>query len=85
MCHANSHPTPRDPARLSLIRWLTRRHRFKTFVLFPALAKLAVTDHFMRVLFPIAFLGAFLSLLSEVDIHRHYDLLKTSECYSAYK
>ena len=54
-------------------------------MLFPALAKLAVTDHFMRVLFPIAFLGAFLSLLSEVDIHRHYDLLKTSECYSAYK
>ena len=54
-------------------------------MLFPALAKLAITDHFMRVLFPVAFLAAFLSLLSEVDFDSHYDLLKTSECYSAYK
>ena len=66
-----------------LIRGCVLR-RFKVFTLFPLLEKFSRSDHYMRVLFPIAFLSVFLSMFSEVNFGADQRaLLATSNCYNA--
>ena len=56
---------------------------FKTFTLFPVLAKLQYSDHVARVIFPVAFAIFIFSAFAEVDwFGPHYDLLRSSKCYS---
>ena len=56
---------------------------FKTFMLFPVLAKLQYADHVARVIFPVAFAIFIFSAFAEVDwFGPHYDLLRSSKCYS---
>ena len=58
---------------------------FKTFMLFPVLAKLQYADHVARVIFPVAFAIFLFSALAEADwFGPHYDLLRSSKCYSRY-
>ena len=56
---------------------------FKAFTLFPVLAKLQYADHVARVIFPVAFAIFLFSAFAEVDwFGPHYDLLRSSKCYS---
>ena len=56
---------------------------FKTFMLFPVLAKLQYADHVARVIFPVAFAIFLFSAFAEADwFGPHYDLLRSSKCYS---
>ena len=56
---------------------------FKAFTLFPVLAKLQYADHVARVIFPVAFAIFIFSAFAEVDwFGPHYDLLRSSKCYS---
>ena len=58
---------------------------FKTFMLFPVLAKLQYSDHVARVIFPVAFAIFLFSAFAEADwFGPHYDLLRSSKCYSRY-
>ena len=58
---------------------------FKTFMLFPVLAKLQYADHVARVIFPVAFAIFLFSAFAEADwFGPHYDLLRSSKCYSRY-
>ena len=58
---------------------------FKAFTLFPVLAKLQYSDHVARVIFPVAFAIFIFSAFAEVDwFGPHYDLLRSSKCYSRY-
>ena len=58
---------------------------FKTFTLFPVLAKLQYSDHVARVIFPVAFAIFLFSAFDEADwFGPHYDLLRSSKCYSRY-
>ena len=58
---------------------------FKTFMLFPVLAKLQYADHIARVIFPVAFAIFLFSAFAEADwFGPHYDLLRSSKCYSRY-
>lgn len=58
---------------------------FKIFTLFPLFAKLQYSDHVARVIFPVAFAIFIFSAFDEVDwFGPHYDLLRSSTCYSRY-
>ena len=58
---------------------------FKTFTLFPVLAKLQYSDHVARVIFPVAFAAFLFSAFDEADwFGPHYELLRSSTCYSRY-
>ena len=58
---------------------------FKTFMLFPVLAKLQYADHVARVIFPVAFAIFLFSAFAEADwFGPHYNLLRSSKCYSRY-
>ena len=55
---------------------------FKTFRLFPLLAKLQYADHVARVTFPVAFAIFIFSELGAVDwFEPHYERLSHSKCY----
>ena len=57
--------------------------KFKTFTLFPRLAKLSHSDHLARVWFPVTFVVYLFVMLGQIGfMSGHYALLATSPCYN---